>query len=44
LGGHIRVGFENNICRPDGTPARDNAENVARIAAALRTQARKATP
>ncbi len=44
LGGHIRVGFENNICRPDGTPARDNAESVDRIAAALRKPARKATP
>jgi len=44
LGGNIRVGFENNLCRPDGTPARDNAENIARIATALRPTARKATP
>lgn len=36
MGGHLRVGFENNLCRPDGTPARDNAENIARIATALR--------
>ncbi|MBP0579820.1 3-keto-5-aminohexanoate cleavage protein [Labrys sp. LIt4] len=28
LGGHARVGFENNLHRPDGTPARDNAELV----------------
>jgi uncharacterized protein (DUF849 family) len=34
LGGHIRVGFENNTLRADGTPARDNAELVAMIAAA----------
>ncbi len=40
LGGHVRVGFENNICRPDGTPAKDNAENVARIAAAARAMGR----
>ncbi|MCF8501707.1 MAG: 3-keto-5-aminohexanoate cleavage protein, partial [Rhodospirillum sp.] len=29
LGGHARVGFENNLWRPDGTFARDNAELVA---------------
>ncbi|WP_107496607.1 3-keto-5-aminohexanoate cleavage protein [Thalassobius sp. I31.1] len=28
-GGNVRVGFENNLLRPDGTPARDNAELVA---------------
>lgn len=28
-GGHARVGFENNLARPDGRPARDNAELVA---------------
>ncbi|MGO4334501.1 3-keto-5-aminohexanoate cleavage protein [Labrys sp. KB_33_2] len=27
-GGHARVGFENNLHRPDGTLARDNAELV----------------
>ncbi|MCG8350021.1 MAG: 3-keto-5-aminohexanoate cleavage protein [Chloroflexales bacterium] len=32
LGGHIRVGFENNTLRADGTPARDNAELVSTIA------------
>jgi uncharacterized protein (DUF849 family) len=31
LGGHVRVGFENNVLRPDGEPARDNAEQVARM-------------
>ncbi|MGE0210791.1 MAG: 3-keto-5-aminohexanoate cleavage protein [Parvibaculaceae bacterium] len=29
LGGHIRVGFENNLHLPDGTTARSNAELVA---------------
>lgn len=29
LGGHIRIGFENNIQRPDGSLATDNAENIA---------------
>lgn len=32
LGGHVRVGFENNLYRPDGTLLHDNAESVARIA------------
>ncbi len=27
-GGHIRVGFENNCCRPDGSPAVDNSSQV----------------
>lgn len=30
LGGHVRIGFENNICRPDGSLADDNAENIRR--------------
>jgi 3-keto-5-aminohexanoate cleavage enzyme len=29
LGGHLRVGFENNVRLPDGRIARDNAELVA---------------
>jgi uncharacterized protein (DUF849 family) len=29
LGGHARVGFENNLQRPDGSPAGANAELVA---------------
>jgi 3-keto-5-aminohexanoate cleavage enzyme len=33
LGGHVRVGFENNMWLPDGTPAPDNAALVAGIAA-----------
>lgn len=28
-GGDLRVGFENNLHRADGTPLRDNAESVA---------------
>jgi uncharacterized protein (DUF849 family) len=35
LGGHIRVGFENNLFLPDGSPARDNAELVAAAATAV---------
>ena len=31
-GGHVRVGFENNLHRPDGTVAADNAELVAAVA------------
>jgi uncharacterized protein (DUF849 family) len=31
LGGHVRVGFENNLLAPDGTPARDNAAAVTNI-------------
>jgi len=30
--GHARVGFENNLWRPDGSLARDNAEQVAALA------------
>ena len=29
LGGHLRVGFENNFFRPDGTMAQSNEESVA---------------
>jgi 3-keto-5-aminohexanoate cleavage enzyme len=35
LGGHIRVGFENNLQRPDGSRAISNADNVGRIARIL---------
>ncbi len=34
MGGHVRVGFENNLRRPDGTLAADNAEQVAAVALA----------
>ena len=47
-GGHIRVGFENNLCRPPdmgGGPAADNAELVAAAVAAARRHGREpATP
>jgi uncharacterized protein (DUF849 family) len=36
LGGHARVGFENNLYLPSGALARDNAELVAAGAAAAR--------
>jgi len=36
LGGHARVGFENNIRAPDGTLATDNAASVRRIAEGAR--------
>lgn len=36
LGGHARIGFENNLCRPDGKPAANNAENIAGVAQALK--------
>ena len=31
LGGHVRVGFENNLYLKDGTPARGNADLVAQV-------------
>ncbi|WP_114392841.1 3-keto-5-aminohexanoate cleavage protein [Oleisolibacter albus] len=36
LGGHVRVGFENNLHLADGTLAPDNAALVAQIAAGAR--------
>lgn len=36
LGGHARVGFENNLLLPNGDAARDNAELVANVASAAR--------
>jgi uncharacterized protein (DUF849 family) len=36
LGGHVRIGFENNRLLPDGTLARDNAQLVASELALLR--------
>jgi uncharacterized protein (DUF849 family) len=35
-GGHVRVGFENNVHRPDGTLARSNGELVALAARRIR--------
>ena len=36
LGGHIRVGFENNLQRPDGSCLESSAEQVAAVAALAR--------
>lgn len=36
LEGHARVGFENNLVRPDGAPLANNAEQVARLAEGVR--------
>lgn len=36
MGGHVRVGFENNLQLVDGTPAINNAALVAQAAAACR--------
>ncbi|MGY2047622.1 3-keto-5-aminohexanoate cleavage protein [Methylobacterium sp. JK268] len=36
LGGDVRVGFENNLARPDGSLAPDNAAQVAALAALAR--------
>ena len=35
LGGGVRIGFENNVQLPDGSPAQDNAVQVARMARTL---------
>jgi uncharacterized protein (DUF849 family) len=35
MGGKVRVGFENNFLNADGSLARDNAERVREVAAAL---------
>ncbi len=35
LGGHVRVGFENNLWLPDGSVAPDNAASLAAVAEAL---------
>lgn len=36
LGGHVRVGFENNLFAPDGTMAENNAAQVRRAAEGAR--------
>ncbi|HWK64654.1 MAG TPA: 3-keto-5-aminohexanoate cleavage protein [Rhizobiaceae bacterium] len=37
LGGHVRVGFENNLLLPDGTQAPNNAALVAAVSTAIRS-------
>lgn len=34
-GGKARIGFENNLLNADGSPARDNADRVRELVAAL---------
>lgn len=41
LGGHVRVGFENNLEQADGSMAASNAERVAAVAALVRGMGRK---
>ncbi|MCA0998477.1 3-keto-5-aminohexanoate cleavage protein [Salipiger pacificus] len=41
LGGGMRIGFENNIERPDGSPAKDNTGQVAALVSALAARAKK---
>jgi 3-keto-5-aminohexanoate cleavage enzyme len=40
LGGHVRVGFENNLTAPDGTLARDNAAGVENIRRTIESSGR----
>jgi uncharacterized protein (DUF849 family) len=42
LGGHVRVGFENNLFAPDGTQARDNAASVTNVVQLIARTGRKA--
>ncbi len=41
LGGHVRIGFENNLWMPDGRPAKNNAELVAQYLASNQNLDRK---
>lgn len=41
LGGHVRVGFENNLYLPDGTLAPDNAALVRNVASGAATIGRR---
>lgn len=43
-GGRMRIGFENNLLRPDGSPARDNAEQVLALRQALAEEGLCLTP
>ena len=40
MGGHARVGFENNLRLPDGTPAAGNADLVTVVAGAAKAMGR----
>ena len=39
MGGDLRLGFENNIARPDGTPAASTAANLQALVARLKAEA-----
>lgn len=41
LGGHVRIGFENNVLLADGTPAPDNAALIRQFVAASEAHARR---
>jgi len=41
LGGHVRIGFENNVLLSDGTPAPNNAALIREFVAAAAAGARK---
>jgi len=43
LGADLRVGFENSLTNPDGTPWASNAASVAALVASLETQHRAAS-
>jgi 3-keto-5-aminohexanoate cleavage enzyme len=40
-GGHVRIGFENNLVLADGSPAADNAALVVQFTAAIERSARR---
>ncbi|CCQ73911.1 3-keto-5-aminohexanoate cleavage protein [Magnetospira sp. QH-2] len=42
LGGHVRIGFENNTTTPYGKPLADNAEQVVRVRETLERMGRPA--
>jgi len=41
LGGHVRLGFENNLWRPDGRLSSDNTQQIVRFVSELPTDGRK---
>jgi uncharacterized protein (DUF849 family) len=41
LGGHVRVGFENNLLLPDGSTAASNADLVKAVTTITRAAGRK---
>jgi uncharacterized protein (DUF849 family) len=41
LGGHIRIGFENNLCMANGRTAKNNAELIAQYHASIKDSDRK---